>query len=347
MEAEGRSPAELMPLRKILADLCIAVGRYQDAQVQYVQISKDYLALGSVDAWARMHLPILSGDLQGSLELAAYAGLVRNYLGYMPEQDGYRIVWEAEKYLADYPRSAVAANVAAIRDETTKAADAWFKGVVAEIERLAAEKKYQEAVARIKAQRADMINDQQRDLLNARIDELALAEAAERENTTMAKQQELEQRWNNGLQLVDSGRYDEAIKVFDGMTETELGARADAKIVEISSLAAKEDRRKAADLFIRYTKTGDVEVRKNLLIESRRLLKGILVKYPRADITDKVLGNIQRVEQEMNMIDPDLIAEADSRDAGRQGRGDGGAPAYEPEDPFGRQPQGVEAPVRQ
>ena len=347
MEADGRSPAELMPLRKILADLSIAVGRYQDAQVQFVQISKDYLALASVDAWARMHLPILSGDQQRSLELAAYAGLVRNYLGYMPEQDGYRIVWEAEKYLADFPRSTVAANVTTIRDETTKAAHAWFNGVVAEIDRLAAEKKYQEAVAMIKAQRADMISDQQRDLLNARIDELGLAEAAERENTTMAKQQELEQRWNNGLQLVGSGRYDEAIKVFDGMTETELGARADAKIVEISSLAAKEDRRKAADLFIRYTKTGDLEVRKNLLIESRRLLKGILVKYPRADITDKVLGNIQRVEQEMNAIDPNLIAEADSRDAGRQVRGDGGAPANEPEDPFGAQPQGVEVPVRQ
>jgi hypothetical protein len=199
----------------------------------------------------------------------------------------------------------------------------------------------------IKAQRADMINDQQRDLLNARNDELALAEAAERETTKMAKEQELEQRWNNGLQLVSSGRYDEAIKVFDGMMETELGARADAKIVEISSMAAKEDRRKAADLFIRFTKTQDVEVRKNLLVDSRRLLKGILVKYPRADITDKVLGNIQRVEQEMNAIDPNLIAEADSRDAGRQDRGDGGAAANEPEDPFTAQPPMMEVPVRQ
>ncbi|MBB5347770.1 hypothetical protein JWG42_04245 [Desulfoprunum benzoelyticum] len=347
MEADGRSPAELLPLRKILADLCIAIGRYQDAQAQYVQISKDYLALASVDAWARMHLPLLGGDQQASLELAAYSGLVRNYLGYLPEQDGFRIVWEAEKYLADYPRSSVAANVKAIRDEMNKAGDAWFSGIVAEIDRLAGAKKYQEAAAMIKAQRADMINDQQRDLLNARLDELGLAEAAERETTKMAQEQELEQRWNNGLQLVSSGRYDEAIKVFDGMTETELGARADAKIVEISSMAAREDRRKAADLFIRYTRTGDVEVRKNLLIESRRLLKGILVKYPRADITDKVLGNIQRVEQEMNAIDPNLIAEVDSRDTGGKVRENGWAPAYEPDDPFGAQPQGMGEPARQ
>ena len=348
MEAEGRSPAELLSLRKILADLSLAIGRYQDAQTQYVRISKDYLAIGSVDAWAKMHLPLLGGDRQASLELAAYSGLVRNYLGYMPEKDGYRFVWEAEKYLADYPRSAVAPNVKAIRDETTKAADAWFNGIVAEIDRLAKERKYQEAAAMIKAQRADMINDQQRDSLNAKNDELALAEAADRETTKMAKEQELEQRWNNGLQLVSSGRYDEAIKVFDGMMETELGARADAKIVEISSMAAKEDRRKAADLFIRFTKTQDVEVRKNLLVDSRRLLKGILVKYPRADITDKVLGNIQRVEQEMNAIDPNLIAEADSREAGRQAREDGGMPpANEPDDPFETQPQINEVPARQ
>ena len=77
-------------------------------------------------------------------------------------------------------------------------------------------------------------------------------------------------------------------------------------------LAAREERRKAADLFIRYTKTNDVEGQKKLLIESRKILKEILVKYPDVDIAEKVRGNIKRVEQEMNAIDPTLLSKVDS-----------------------------------
>lgn len=347
-EAAGTPSAELMLLRKKLADLAIATGRYQDAQGQYIQISKDYLALGSVDSWAKQHLAILSGDQMSSAELADYSGLVRNYLGYIPSQDGFRFVWEAEKFLSSHPNSTVASNVDTMRKEMAGQAEAWFNGILAEVDRLAKEKKYQEATALIKAQRPDMINDQQLDLLNARNDELVLAEAVEQETAKMAKQQELDQTWNSGLQLVNAGRYDEAIKVFDGMMETEYGAKADAKIVEISSMAAKDDRRKAADLFIRFTKTQDLEIRKRLLIESRSLLKGILAKYPRADITDKVLGNIQRVEQEMNAIDPNLIIQADSQAAVEQPQEQPQAqPAAEPEDPFAPQPPIVEVPPGQ
>jgi tetratricopeptide (TPR) repeat protein len=347
-EASGTPSAELMLLRKNLADLAIATGRYQDAQGQYIQISKDYLALGGVDTWAKQHLAILSGDQMSSAELADYSGLVRNYLGYIPSQDGYRFVWEAEKFLSSHPNSTVASNVETMRKEMAGAAEAWFNGILAEVDRLAKEKKYQEATALIKAQRPDMINDQQLDLLNARNDELVLAEAVEQETAKMAKQQELDQTWNSGLQLVNAGRYDEAIKIFDGMMETEYGAKADAKIVEISSMAAKEDRRKAADLFIRFTKTEDLEIRKRLLIESRSLLKGILAKYPRADITDKVLGNIQRVEQEMNAIDPNLIIQADSQATIEQPQESTPVqPATEPEDPFAPQPPIVEVPASQ
>ena len=347
-EAAGVPSAELMLLRKNLADLSIATGRYQDAQGQYIQISKDYLALGSVDSWAKLHLAILSGDQMSSTELADYSGLVRNYLGFIPSRDGYRFVWEAEKFLSGHPNSTVAVNVETMRKKMTEEAEAWFSGILAEVDRLAKEKKYQEATALIKAQRPDMINDQQLDLLNAKNDELVLAEAVEQETSKMAKQQELEQRWNNGLLLVNSGRYDEAIKVFDGMMETEYAAKADAKIIEISSMAAKDDRRKAADLFIRFTKTEDMDNRKRLLIESRNLLKGILVKYPRADITDKVLGNIQRVEQEMNAIDPGLISQADSQAAIQQPQETPETqPVAEPEDPFAPQPPIVEVPAGQ
>ena len=51
--------------------------------------------------------------------------------------------------------------------------------------------------------------------------------------------------------------------------DTEYSTKAETKIKELSLEAAKADRRKAADLFIRFTKTTDPESKKKLLVESR------------------------------------------------------------------------------
>ncbi len=349
MTTSAEQSTDPIVLRKTLADLYVATGNYVEAENQYVKISKDYLELGNTDNWAKVHLAVLGGNRKDSLELADYSGLLRNYLGYIPAQDGYKVVWEAEKFLQAHPGSPVAANVERIKTQATGAADKWFNGFLAEINNLAAEKRFQDAIAKLKGQRTDIINDQQLDLLNAKNDELVLADAVDQETSKMAKLQELEQRWNNGLMLEKSGRYEEAISVFNGMNETDYAVKADAKIKEISALAAKDDRRKAADLFIRFTKTTDVESKKKLLIESRRLLKDILVKYPRVDITDKVLGNIQRVEQEMNAIDPQLISAVDSQGAAPTPQETAPEPpTASPEDAFPpKTPPIVESPLPQ
>ena len=114
--------------------------------------------------------------------------------------------------------------------------------------------------------------------------------------------------------LVKNEEYEEALKVFTELLETEYSSKAKQKIDEISLQAAKADRRKAADLFIRFTKTTDLESKKKLLVESRKLLKNILVKYPEVEIVPKVMGNIERVEQEMTAIDPNLIFMADQEE---------------------------------
>ena len=101
---------------------------------------------------------------------------------------------------------------------------------------------------------------------------------------------------------IDDGRFDDAVKIFKGLQDTEYATKAAEKIKEISTLAAKAERRKAAELFIRYTKTTDPEGKKKLLVESRKILADILVKYPNIDFTDKVLDNLKRVETEMNTI---------------------------------------------
>jgi hypothetical protein len=119
--------------------------------------------------------------------------------------------------------------------------------------------------------------------------------------------QELQRTWNDGMLRAEAEDYAGAIEIFTTLLDSEFGARATEKIKELSLKAAMIERRKAADLFIRFSKTTDIESKKRLLVESRRVLKDILVKYPEVEIADKVVGNINRVEQEMNVLDPQLL----------------------------------------
>ncbi len=43
-------------------------------------------------------------------------------------------------------------------------------------------------------------------------------------------------------------------------------------------------------------------------------MPSILVKYPEVEIAPKVIGNIERVEQEMTALDPNLIFAADQEE---------------------------------
>lgn len=311
MSSSDEQATDLVSLRKILADLYTASGDFKAARLQYEKISGDYLKLGQLEEWSKLQLTILDKSLEDSPELTEYASMLKNYLGFIPAQDGYKVVWQAEKFLTNYPYSPVAANVDFIKDVVTKKADKWFDAFIADIDALSAEKKFEDALELLETIPIDIISADKQMSVRDKNEELLLAEAVEKETEKMALMQELQHQWNNGLLLEKAGRYDEAIMVFSNLFDTEYSKKAEEKIQEVSLEAAKAARKKAANLFIRFTKTTDLESRKKLLIESRKLLSDILINYPEVEIVAKVRGNIERVEQEMNSIDPGLIAFAD------------------------------------
>ena len=249
--------------------------------------------------------------MDGSQELLEYSEMLRNFLGFVPGKDGYKVVWQAEKFLADYPYSPVSSNVDFIKEDAKKAADQWFNAFIEDVDKFGTEQKYEEALELLDTIPLDIVSPEQQLDIKAKSEELLLGESVDRETDKMAKIQELQQQWNNGMLLAKEGNYDEAIAVFTNLLDTEYATKAERKITEITLEAAKADRKKAANLFVRFTKTTDIESKKKLLIESRKLLKDILVKYPEVEIAAKVLGNINRVEQEMNALDPNLLMYAD------------------------------------
>ncbi|BHH82642.1 tetratricopeptide repeat protein [Desulforhopalus sp. 52FAK] len=313
MSDSDEQATDLVSLRKILADLYTAAGDYKSAEIQYKKISEDYENLGRLEEWSKLQLSILDRSLDDSPELTEYSGMLRNYLGFIPDQDGYEIVWQADKFLTNYPYSPVASNVDFIRESALMRADDWFNTFIAEVDTLGAEKKFDEALELLETMPTEIIDADKQLQVRGKNEELLLAAAVEKETDKMALMQELQHQWNNGMLLVKGERFDEAIDVFTNLLDSEYGVKAENKIQEISLQAAKADRKKAAGLFIRFTKTTDLESRKTLLIESRQMLRDILVKYPDTEIIPKVLGNIERVEQEMNLIDPNLINIADQQ----------------------------------
>jgi len=307
MSVSKDQPTDVLSLRKILADLYTASGDYFAAEGQYDQISADYQNIGSIEEWSKLQLSILERSTKGSPELSEFSRLMKTYLSFQPEKDGYTVIWQADKYLQSYPYSPVSSNVDVIKGDALKRADEWFEGFFTKVNQYTEEKKFQDAMDLLQNIPEDIIGADKIQVVKTRIDELVLAEAVERETLKIEKMQDLQRRWNQGMVLADQDDYDGAIAIFTELLDTGYQSKAQVKIEELSLQAAKVDRRKAAELFIRFTKTTDVEGKKRLLIESRSILKNILVKYPEVDIAKKVLGNISRVENEMNVLDPLLL----------------------------------------
>ncbi len=310
MTIPGGQPLNLLALRKTLADLYVASGKYQDAEAQYLEISKEYRNMAATEEWAILQRSILERGEQGGPELQEYSDLLKNYLGFDPSRDGYTVVWQADKFLQTYPYSPVASNVDLIRTAARAQADKWSKQGLTTTDDFAGQKRYQDSAGKLEAVPSTIVSPKAQRQITQKSGGLVPVEKQENETVKLANIEELDRQWNEGMRLMDGAQYDKAIEIFSPMLETEYSEKADKKIAEASLLAAEAQRRNAADMFIRFTKASDVESKKKLLSESRRLLQDILVKYPQVEIADKVRGNIKRVEKEMNAIDPDLVRQS-------------------------------------
>ena len=297
----------LLSLRKRLADLYVAAGDFFAAEGQYEALSRDYQQLGAVDVWARQQLAMLERSTKGSPELTDYSELLRDYLSYAPSDDGYGVVWRAETFLQNYPYSPVSTNVEIIKEETLQAADQWFERQLAEAVQLVEDQQVQQAITTLQTIPQDKLSPDKLSILKEKLDNLVLAEAVERETEKIEAMQALQSIWNEGTARAESGDYDGAVQSFSGLLGTEYEARARERIDELSLTAAKEERRRAADLFVRSTKTDDLESQKDLLAQSWLALADILAKYPDVEIADRVQSNIRTVEKKISEVDPLLL----------------------------------------
>lgn len=288
---------DLVSLRRVLADLYTAADDYDSARRQYQKISEDYQNLGRLEEWARLQLSILDRAASGSPELKEYSSLLRNFLGFVPRKDGFSVVWQAKKFLTDYPYSPVSSNVDYIREVAQRLADEWFNGILAKVDALNTEGKFQQAQELLETVPTDIISPEQQMVLKQTREDLELASAVNRETAQLQQLQAGQERWNAAMILARDGKYAEAIDAFAAMRDSEYADRATAKIRELTEEAARSERRRAAQLFMRATETENPAAQRQLLEESRMVLQTILERYPETLLRSKVVANLDRVEQ--------------------------------------------------
>lgn len=320
LDSMAGSEQKLNPLalHKAIADLYTASGDYDQAQRHYNAINSIYGDSTALKDWSTLQLSILARSGSDAKELRSYSALLRDYLAFIPAKDGYKITEEADSFLKDFPYTPVASNVEKIKSDSLEQADTWYNGLEERVEEYKANDQYEEAINYLQAIPLALFPSDKAANITKKIEELLLADAIDRETQRMAQVQDLQKQWNNGMLLVNAERYDEALEVFRTLLGTDYETRAQIKIDEISLTAAKSERRKAADTYIRYTKTSDIESQKKLLISARKTLRDIIIKYPNVEIIGKVNKNIERVEQELLAIDPTILSTIQSQEALQQ-----------------------------
>ena len=296
--------ALLFQLIQVSGDLDFSWGSYDEARRQYEELVRLSMERGAPKAeWAGLQLAGLQYGSAKPEEMKEYGILLKNYLAFTPKRDGYAVAEQAEKFLLTYPASRLVASVNIIDKTTREQADAWLNQGIKRIEALANERKSQESQTAV--QPADPVTPPQQGGLD--VVKSTVSPAATAQQPPAFDEKVLQEDYNKGLKLLEAKEYDKAIEVFTKLFRTPYEEKARVRIEEAAKLGAQEDRQKAADLFVRSSGSRDPEAKKKLLLSSRQLLQGVLVKYPQSGLNDKVQKNLSRIEEELRAIDPTLL----------------------------------------
>ena len=295
-------------LMQLIGDLDFALGSYDAAQKQYDEIVSTYDDLKEKNDWAKQQLSALNVADEQSEEVKAYADVLRSYLAYNPDRDGFTVVRKAEAFVNAYPYSLVASSADHLVTISREQAEKWYQELLQKVNDLAAEEKFQDALLVLERVPRTILPLEKQQELAAKATELATTESITRKTRQLAQEQQLQENWNTGMTFLERKEYDQAIEAFTKLLDSSYGDRARARIDEAANLAAREDRKRAAELFVRSNHTSDLESRKRLLLSSRQLLQDILIKYPQSDLVNKVQRNLQRIDKEINAIDPSLLS---------------------------------------
>ncbi len=313
MLESGDLDIEPLAIQRQVADFLLADADVAAAEFYYNSMIRKHQALSFEKIWAQEQLAFLDSVDPKSEDMIAYMKLLREFQTYDYKMHAPRLNEMADDFARAHAGSPVAVSVLRLRTFAADQLKSWFGRQLVRIDTLVAEKRFTAASDMLKNISRYYLPPELQAVLQKTFYDVAQTEIQEQQTQQRIEEMELTEQWDSAVDLLDSRQYDNAISAFQSFTGTEYEERARMKIVEAANRAAGTIRKEAASLFIRAGKTADLEQKKNLLLDSHRLLTEILTRYPQTELLDKVQQNISVLEEQIERLDPTLLEELRQR----------------------------------
>jgi hypothetical protein len=305
--ASGDISIDPITIQGAIADFLLADAKVDAAKFFYNSLIQEQQSLDAEKNWAQEQLVFLNSVDPDSEDMIAYMKLLREFQSSDYRIHAPRLNRMINDFANEHAGSPIAVSALRLKTFAVNRLKSWFGSQLVKIDTLVAEKKFTEANAVLKNLSNYYLPAELQSVLQKTFYDVAQTEFQEQENQQRLKKMELSSQWEAAVNLLDSQQYESAISAFASLMGTEYEKEAEVKIIEAANQAAGEMRKEAAALFIRAGKTQDLEQKKDLLLESHRLLTDILARYPQTELLDKVRQNISILEEQIDRLDPTLL----------------------------------------
>lgn len=305
--SKDESDVRLWRIQGGLADLLLVSGRQQEARKEYEQLVSSFADFAVENNKALLQLAFLENGGIGKREINDYLNILKGKMLYSDIQSALRLARATDDFQRRYPFSPVIKRVKEIQETIEKQMMTWTGEKLQKVDELIEQQRFDQARAVLKGLSVDQQPFAVQEVISKTMDDVVVAEARQQEQLNAARIRERLHQWTSATYLLDSRQFDQAINGYRLLFGTGMEGKARDKIQECMNAAANNNRKEAANLYIRATRTSDPEQKTDLLLASRQLLKDILDRYPQADLIDKVNQNLDVLESQIKKIDPDLL----------------------------------------
>lgn len=171
--------------------------------------------------------------------------------------------------------------------------------ILKEVALLVEDNRFDDARMLLVKQRLKVEDEPDTELLEQALKTVDLAEERYQEALSLEKDPT-----EQAMKLIEEDRLDEALKILE-----ENGAGRSADPVKTKRLKdftieklVKQERNRAAKIFLSAKGTSDLKKREELLKSSHRILKTLIEKYPSTTLINKLIDNLLKVEEELDKL---------------------------------------------
>lgn len=306
--ADSRKDSYNWKLRLHAADMLMAIGDFGKALEQYQKVAEVFASWSTFDETVQARMKLLQDDnYQQNEALVLYARALHAWM----TGGGKEIpaVLHENSMLLErrYSGTIYAIEGEKLLNQAENSVHTYVLGMLDEARSFTADKEFNKAQAIIDALIQLKSSPESRDLVAIVGEEIKQAESEEKILQQRAMEEALDAKWQQANVFFDQKEYDKAIDLFRELVNSEYRKKAIRKIDKAVELAAVDMRKKAALLFSKSRRMNGFEKKSVLLLESRAILRGIIRRYPEAKVIDKVVANLEVIEEQINNLDPSLL----------------------------------------